>query len=215
MEKTIVIADDHPLLRRATAQQIRQSVPQSHCAEVESIEALQAWLTHHKRADLILLDLSMPGAYGFSGLIYLKKNYPDIPVAIFTAADGTENCQQAMTHQASGFLSKTLAPALFQQAINELLQGKSWWPENIAHHATERNDSHQLMEQNIASLTPQQFRVMGMIGEGLLNKQIAYALTISEATVKAHVTAIFKKLGVRNRTQIVIAIKSLALNKQP
>ena len=213
MEKNIVIADDHPLLRHATAQQILKSVPQSRCTEVESIEALQAWLNHHKRADLILLDLSIPGAYRFSGLIYVKKNYPDIPVAIFTAADDTDNCQQAMTHRANGFLSKTLAPEIFQQAINELLQGKSWWPDNMTHHATEHEDDHQLMEQNIASLTPQQFRVMRMIGEGLLNKQIAHELAISEATVKAHVTAIFKKLGVRNRTQIVIAIQSLTLNK--
>ena len=180
---------------------------------MESIEALQAWLNHHKRADLILLDLSMPGAYGFSGLIYVKENYPNIPIAIFTAADDADNCQQAMMHRANGFLSKTLAPKLFQQAINELLQGRSWWPDSMTSHATKHGNDHQLMEQNIASLTPQQFRVMGMIGEGLLNKQIAHELGISEATVKAHVTAIFKKLGVRNRTQIVIATQSLALNK--
>lgn len=150
----------------------------------------------------------MPGAHGLSGLIFLRGQYPDVPVVVVSASDDLQIIQKIKNHGANGFIPKSTPLEALKTAILNVLDGENSWPDNFQPaESYETSD----IEARLATLTPQQFRVLGMISEGLLNKQIAYDLDVSEATIKAHVTAIFKKLGVRSRTQAVIAVKELEI----
>ena len=191
---------------KATLQQI---FPEPIVQEAGSIEKLQALLMGEKAPDLILLDLHIPGAYGFSGLIYVCGHYPKIPVAIVSASEDLTIISRAINHGAMGFIPKSLPLNKLNEALNNVITKRQWLPDNVT--LSPQSTDNTVIENKLASLTPQQFRVLGMISEGLLNKQIAYDLNVSEATIKAHITAIFKKLGVRNRTQAVITIKSLEI----
>ena len=210
MDYTIIIADDHPLFRAALQAALQHSLDNPEIHEAESIASLQSVLENVPNPDLILLDLHMPGAHGLSGLVFLRGQCPDVPVVIVSASEDTQVIRRAMKHGAKGFIPKSANMESLTLAIGHILAGSTWLPDAMAELAgsTEPVD----IEQKIATLTPQQFRVLGMISEGLLNKQIAYDLHVSEATIKAHVTAIFKKLGVRNRTQAVIALKELDID---
>jgi len=212
MHHNIIIADDHPLFRIALKYSVNQVVQAPDIFEAATIGQLQALLADNRSPDLILLDLNMPGAHGFSGLIFLQGQHPDVPVAVVSATDDQAVMLKAKSHGARGFIPKSTPPEALKAAIADMLAGKQWWPE---HFQTTPVPEASDMEARLATLTPQQFRVLGMISEGLLNKQIAYDLEISEATIKAHVTAIFKKLGVRSRTQAVIAINALEIEPPP
>ena len=211
MEHTIIIADDHPLFRAALQAALRQGMNNPEIHEAGSIASLQNVLEQVPDPDLILLDLHMPGAHGLSGLIFLRGNYPEIPVVIVSASENQQVIQRAMQHGANGFIPKSSPLDVLKEAVAQVLDGEIWLPDFMATLPTTTPTPD--IEQKLASLTPQQFRVLGMISEGMLNKQIAYDLGVSEATIKAHVTAIFKKLGVRNRTQAVIAIKELEVDQ--
>ncbi len=208
----IIVADDHPLFRTALQQAVNQSVAGVTLLEAESIESLQQVLETHNDTDLVLLDLHMPGAHGYSGLIYLRGQYPQIPVIIVSASEDAPIINKAIEFGASGFIPKSSSQQTIAHAIQTVLDGDVWQPASSI-GASRRNSSSFDLAERIASLTPQQFKVLGMLAEGLLNKQIAYDLNVSEATIKAHATAIFKKLGVRNRTQAVIAIQQLEIEQ--
>ncbi|WP_299734378.1 response regulator transcription factor [uncultured Endozoicomonas sp.] len=212
MDYTIIIADDHPLFRTALKSSVLQALDEPEIHETGSIAGLQTLLESALSPDLILLDLNMPGAHGLSGLIFLRGQYPSIPVAVVSASEDSQVVHKVMNHGANGFIPKSTPLHDLKDAVINILQGENWWPENIQPSEAQGKSD---IETKLASLTPQQFRVLGMISEGLLNKQIAYDLSVSEATVKAHVTAIFKKLGVRSRTQAVIAIKELEIDPPP
>ena len=214
--KTIIIAEDHPLFRSALIATVDKVFDQPETIEADTIASLQAAAETTKNPDLILLDLNMPGAHGFSGLVFLHGRYPDVPVAVITGNEDNATARKAARHGARAFIPKSARPEIIREAISCVAQGKRWFPEGFI-EACAQTEVVSEMESRIASLTPQQFRVLGMISEGLLNKQIAADLEISEATIKAHVTAIFRKLNVRNRTQAVIALQSLELedNHQP
>ncbi|MDD7804898.1 MAG: response regulator transcription factor [Endozoicomonas sp. (ex Botrylloides leachii)] len=207
MDKKIIIADDHPLFRAAMQTALKQFFDHITIYEAGSVTELQMLLSTEDKPDLILLDLHMPGAHGFSCLIFLHGHYPDIPVAIVSAAEDPQIISQSIHHGACGFIPKSLPPEDLRNAINTILAKQQWLPAGFSLQSKGVKTSE--VEDRLASLTPQQFRVLGMISEGMLNKQIAYDLNVSEATIKAHVTAIFRKLGVRSRTQAVIAIKEL------
>lgn len=209
MDKSIIIVDDHPLFRTAMQAALGQLQTIASILEAGTIAELEQLLRDHNAPDLILLDLHLPGAHGLSGLLFLRGQYPDVAIAIISATEDTTVIQKAFHHGVRGFIPKSADMSTLHEAIGALLNGESWFPSTFSPHT----DSIKLpeMEQKLSTLTPQQFRVLRMISEGMLNKQIAADLNVSEATVKAHVTAIFKKLGVRSRTQAVIAIKGLSL----
>lgn len=211
MKQTIIIADDHPLFRTALQAALRQGLNDPDLHEAGTIAALQTVLEQVSSPDLILLDLHMPGAHGLSGLIFLRGHYPAIPVVVISASEDQQIIQRIMQHGASGFIPKSSPLDVLKNAVIQVLEGEIWLPNSMAAIAVQ--ESTPGIEERLASLTPQQFRVLGMINEGLLNKQIAYDLEVSEATIKAHITAIFKKMGVRNRTQAVIAMKELEIEK--
>ncbi|MCH8497064.1 MAG: response regulator transcription factor [Marinobacter sp.] len=212
MSHQIIIADDHPLFRAALRQAVSQAVPEADVVEVDSIKALQAAVDLHPGADLVLLDLNMPGAHGFSGLVFMRGQYPGLPVVVVSGAEELQVMRRAIDYGASGFIPKSAPLPTITQAIRDVLQGDVWLPEGVAERLERVQSDVTDISDRLASLTPQQFRVLGMLAEGLLNKQIAYDLEVSEATVKAHITAVFRKLGVRNRTQAVIAIQQLEID---
>jgi DNA-binding NarL/FixJ family response regulator len=164
--------------------------------------------------DLILLDLSMPGVRGFSGLMYLRAQYPSMPVIVVSANDDPAVIRRCMEFGASGFIPKTLGVEEMRAAIQRVLNGGVWTPPDVDLGAGHDKEAAELMAR-LATLTPQQVRVLMMLSEGLLNKQIAYELGVSEATVKAHVSAILQKLGVESRTQAVIAAAKIEIGQWP
>lgn len=212
----IVIVDDHPLFRHALIQAVRYNFPQVRITEISTADDLYTFLEQHDEPDLILLDLNLPGASGFSTLVHIRSSYPILPVIIVSAHEEVKVIQRAMTHGAMGYIPKSAHPSQIGEAIQQVLEGDMWLPQQMAgQELTQEQDDSDIVEK-IQSLTQQQFRVLMMLSEGLLNKQISYTLGLSEATIKAHVTAIYKKLGVQNRTQAVLMIKALKIeNKNP
>lgn len=199
----IVIADDHPLVRGALRQALTGATDGAEIVECGDLNELGIALGGNS-TDLILLDLAMPGVRGFSGLLYLRAQHPEIPVVVVSASEEHDTIRRSLKLGASGFIPKTTPVETMRLAIRMVMQGETWVPEDVDMGALDDEPTSDLMKR-LASLTPQQVRVLMMLSEGLLNKQIAYELSVSEATVKAHVSAILQKLGVDSRTQAVIA----------
>ena len=213
-QTTIIIADDHPLFRTALSVTLQQVIPHSHIIESEDLTSLQTCVEKHNQASMILLDLHMPGADGFSALIFLLAHYPNIPVIVVSAHDEPEIIRRALDFGACGFLSKSAATQTMKEALNTVFNGGIWAPEGVSLDRVVGNEEQSIADA-LASLTPQQFRVASMVSQGLLNKQIAFELDVTEATVKAHMTEIFKKLDVHSRTQVALALSQLAISPEP
>lgn len=205
-----IVADDHPLFRNAICQVLQTMEGEPEIVEAQDMASLQTKLCDHPDTNLVLLDLHMPGAHGFSALAYVKGQCPKLPVLVVSANEKPEIMQRAVEFGAQGFLPKSADIQTIQLAIQSALEGTVWLPKQAGAQTPASEDEQQLM-QGIATLTPQQYLVLTMLAEGLLNKQIAYELDVTEATIKAHMTAIFRKLGVRSRTQAVLAISKLNL----
>src|ERR1700712_455727 len=209
MTYEILIADDHPLFRSALRQALSLGLgPEARLVEAESIADLEARLTEKSDWDLVLLDLNMPGAYGFSGLVLLRGQYPQVPVVMVSAQEEAAVVVKSREFGASGFIPKSSSLETIQKAVRTVLDGDVWWPPQV-NESISVSPEAKAASEGLASLTPQQFRVLTMVCEGLLNKQIAYELSVSEATIKAHVTAIFRKLNVRTRTQAALLLQQL------
>ena len=200
----LVIADDHPLFRGALREAVTGLLEPVDIAEAGTFDDVVALLDRGGDVDLVLLDLLMPGVRGFSGLMYIRAQFPSVPVIVVSANDDPAAIRRCMEFGASGFIPKTLSVDAMREAISGILNGGVWTPADVDLSAGSDAESAALMAR-MATLTPQQVRVLMMLSEGLLNKQIAYQLGVSEATVKAHVSAILQKLGVESRTQAVIA----------
>jgi len=200
----LVIADDHPLFRGALREAVTGLFNGVDIAEAGTFNEVAELLERGGDVDLVLLDLTMPGVRGFSGLMYLRAQYPGVPVIVVSANDDPAAIRRCMEFGASGFIPKTLGVEAMRGAISGILSGGIWTPPDVDLTAGSDAETAALMAR-MATLTPQQVRVLMMLSEGLLNKQIAFQLGVSEATVKAHVSAILQKLGVESRTQAVIA----------
>jgi DNA-binding NarL/FixJ family response regulator len=210
----LVIADDHPLFRGALREAVEGLLEQVDIAEAGTFDELVEFLERGSDVDLVLLDLTMPGARGFSGLMYMRAQYPGVPVIVVSANDDPAAIRRCMEFGASGFIPKTLGVEAMRAAISRILNGGVWTPPDVDLSAGSDAEAAALMARMV-TLTPQQVRVLMMLSEGLLNKQIAYQLSVSEATVKAHVSAILQKLGVESRTQAVIAAAKIEAGQWP
>ena len=208
----IIIADDHPMFRNALRQALSTGDFQCEIIEAESSDSLRHELRDHHDADLLILDLNMPGVEGFSALAYVQKQFPDLPIIMISANDKPETIMHAKHFGALGFVSKSASIEDIRKGLHTVLLGDTYFPYQFNEQLYKTPDNT-LAEttQQVAELTPQQLKVLGMIKQGLLNKQIAYDLNISEATVKAHVTAIMRKLGVNNRTQAVMKVAHIEM----
>lgn len=204
-----IVADDHPLFREALIHAVHNCVPDAEVLEAESLATLYDVVESNPDADLLFLDLNMPGVSGFSALAYMRNNHGSMPTVIVSAVDDPAVIRRAIHHGASGFIPKSSPVRMIEAAIESILQGEVWLPENVELSGGGLDSEEARVAAAMSSLTPHQFRVLMMLGEGLLNKQIAYVLGVSEATIKAHVTAILRKMNVTNRTQAVLAVQRL------
>jgi len=208
---TIIIADDHPLFRGALGQALVSAEGGPRIVEAVDFDSARRAAAAHPEADLMLLDLSMPGASGLTGLMMMRAEHQNIPVAVISASDDTTTIRRALELGASAFISKSSGIDEIRQAIDTVLEGGFWVPPGF--NADREHDPEiETLITRLKTLTPQQTRVLGMIGEGLLNKQIAYELGVSEATIKAHVSAILLKLNVDSRTQAVIQMAKIGVS---
>ena len=210
----LLIADDHPLFRGALREAVNGLFERVDVAEAGAFEEVVERLERGGEMDLVLLDLRMPGVRGFSGLMYLRAQYPGVPVVIVSASDDPAVIRRCMDFGASGFISKTLPVEAMRGAIASVLKGGIWTPPDVDPSSSADADTAAVLAR-LRTLTPQQVRVLMMLSEGLLNKQIAYELSVSEATIKAHVSAILQKLGVESRTQAVIAAAKIEIGQLP
>jgi len=214
-KSTFIVADDHPLFREALIHAIGNCVEDADIIEADSLDTLQAVVESNPEADLLLLDLNMPGVSGFSALAYIRSKHESLPTVIVSAMDDPAVIRRSVQHGASGFIPKSSPISTLEKGIRAVLDGEVWVPEGI-NLKDDRLDSEEAeIAAALSSLTPHQFRVLMMLGEGLLNKQIAYQLGVSEATIKAHVTAVLRKMHVNNRTQAVLAVERLRTSTLP
>lgn len=211
----VIIADDHPLFRAALENVVAQRFPGLTTVSVADVPELQEAVEPEGDIVLVLMDLNMPGANGFSALSWLTGHHPDLPVAIISANTQPETVRRALDHGAAGFLAKSGDTAVLEQGIQRVLAGQRGIHPGLA--VAQNGAALQALDvaEALGALTPQQFRVASMLAEGLLNKQIAYELNVKEATVKAHMTEILRKLRVNSRTQAVLALASLAVEPGP
>ena len=208
---TLLIADDHPLFREALRHAVARILPDAQLFEADSANALYALVDAQPDADLLLLDLNMPGVQGFGALVHLRALHPQLPVVMVSAREEPALMRRALDHGAMGFIPKSSDAATLASALQQVLDGERWVPE-AALAAPPAATDERAVAARVRELTPQQFRVLQMLGAGLLNKQIGYELGVSEATIKAHMTAILRKLGASNRTQAVLLAGKLALD---
>ena len=210
---TLLIADDHPLFREALRGVALRLLPEAEIREADNADALYALVEAEPDADLLLLDLNMPGVHGFSALVHLRAAHPQLPVAMVSAREEPEVMRRALDHGAMGFIPKSSDAATLATALQQVLDGERWVPD-AALSAAPIADDERAIAARVRELTPQQFRVLQMLGTGLLNKQIGYELGVSEATIKAHMSAILRKLGANNRTQAVLIAGKLAVDPE-
>jgi DNA-binding NarL/FixJ family response regulator len=205
----ILIADDHPLVRGALREAVIGLMAGVEVVEAGAFDEVMTTLNAHADIDLILLDLSMPGVQSYSGLLYLRAQYPGIPVIVVSGNEDRGVIRRCIEFGASGFIPKSVDIEAMRTAISTVLEGGAWTPGDVDLSTPPDRETSDIVRR-LGSLTPQQVRVLMMLSEGLLNKQIAYELSVSEATIKAHVSAILQKLGVESRTQAVIAASKIA-----
>jgi DNA-binding NarL/FixJ family response regulator len=206
MTRRIIIVDDHPLFRAALRQTLSGGKDEIAVEEAGDLNALTSALEADRDFDLVLLDLNMPGGHGISGLLLLRAQYPEVPVMIISAVEDHKVIRRTFELGAAGYLPKSVGPAEIRRAIDTVLAGEISVPEGVN---LSGDDAQSAFVRRLATLTPQQIRVLMMLSDGLMNKQIAYELSISEATVKAHVSSILQKLDVDSRTQAVIAASKI------
>jgi len=205
---TLLIADDHPLFREALRGAVQRVIPGVQLFEADSVEALYALADQHNDADLVLMDLNMPGAQGFNALVHMRSLHPQLPVVVVSAREEATVMRRALDHGALGFIPKSADSDTIGHALGTILDGETWAPPE-AHNVPPTGSEEREVGQRLRELTPQQFRVLLCLADGLLNKQIAYTLGLAENTVKVHVTAILKKLECHSRTQAAVLVKAL------
>ncbi|WP_312416797.1 response regulator transcription factor [Comamonas sp.] len=201
----LLVADDHPLFRAAVVQVIRGRFGAFEVLEASSASSLSAALAAHPGIELVLLDLTMPGTHGFSALLHVRGAYPQLPVVVISSNDHPRIIRRAQQFGASGFISKAASADAITAAIEAVMEGDTVFPSMAAELSQEDAE----LAARLAQLTPHQFKTLLYLADGLLNKQIAQEMGVTEHTVKVHVTAILKKLGCHSRTQVAVLVRNL------
>ncbi|WP_245165108.1 response regulator transcription factor [Stappia sp. 28M-7] len=209
MAKFLII-DDHPLFREALHSAVTQAYPDADTQDAASLSEACDILAAEGGFDLALLDLNLPGVRGMDGLLHLRTNFPRLPVVVVSGHEERKVISQVIAYGAAGFIPKSAKKAALADAIQKVINGAVFVPDDLLAGSDDQIDAHaQDMIDRVATLTPQQLKVLRMICDGLLNKQIAYQLEVGETTVKAHVSEILRKLNVFSRTQVVIEMSKL------
>lgn len=211
MRKNIIIADDHPIYRNAMVQTLTTMLPKTNTFEASNIKELDKVLDSLDPGCLLILDLHMPGVKGFEGLAYISQNYPDTSTVMISADDDPYIVPLSKRHGAKGFIPKSAKIPLICEAVNAVLNGGHWFPEHIV-DIPEMKEVDTLTEK-VSQLTSRQLEVFNYLANGLLNKQIAYEMNVTEATVKAHLTRIMRLLDVKNRTEVMLIANKININQ--
>jgi DNA-binding NarL/FixJ family response regulator len=213
MPTQVLIADDHPLFRAALVQALGAALDDIEIVEARDLPEATACLEAHEAIDLVLLDLHMPGSHGLAGLASIRCNHPAVAVVVVSANEDPRVIRRVLDHGAAGFIPKSSGLDEMTAALNAVLDCRDWVPPHLEQAVAEldSDDEDLILAERIAALTPQQFRVLALVADGWLNKQIADELGIQERTVKAHMSEILQKLEVRNRTQAGVALRRLEL----
>jgi DNA-binding NarL/FixJ family response regulator len=208
----LLIVDDHPLYRMALRQTLAAALPGSRIDEAGDLGAAHAALDAAPDTDLVLLDLQLPGTHGLLALGELRAAHPGVAVAILSGQDDAATVRRALAMGACGYITKHAGSDELHGGVQALLAGETWMPAALREllARTPRDGASETLAARLASLSPQQLKVLQRVAEGRLNKQIADELGIQERTVKAHLTVVFEKLGVRNRTQAGVLLSGLA-----
>ncbi len=212
---TFIVADDHPMVRDALKTALRQSFDGARIDTAASMTEAMALLEREPEIDALLLDLDMPGMDGLTGLATVRATYPSVPIVVVSATRDGRVMRRVMDLGASAFMPKSASLESIATVVKSVLDGEVLMPPEA--EAAGDDEEGADFARRAAQLTPQQWRVLALMAQGRLNKQIAYELSVGEPTVKAHVTTILRKLGVRSRTQAVILARHLALDpaKEP
>lgn len=213
MPESFLVIDDHPLFLDALKLAVHAAFPEAEIEEANSLSSAKEMLSRHSSYDLVMLDLNMPGTHGFDGLLDLRSLYPKLPVVIVSAIEDPETIHRAITCGAAGYIAKSVRKPELVEAIQGVMNGEVYLPASYE-PPDETNSEEAEIIKRLKTLTPQQLRVMRMLKQGLLNKQIAYELSVGETTVKAHVSEILRKLGVASRTQAVIEVSKISLGDE-
>lgn len=213
MATRVLIADDHPLFRGALVQALGACLEDVEIIEARDLPETTALLEDNEAVDLVLLDLHMPGSHGLAGLASIRCNHPAVAVVVVSANEDPRVIRRVLDHGAAGFIPKSSGLDDMTAALDAVLDCREWVPRHLERTVAqlESDDEDLVLAERIASLTPQQFRVLALVADGWLNKQIAGELGIQERTVKAHMSEILQKLEVRNRTQAGVALRRLEL----
>jgi DNA-binding NarL/FixJ family response regulator len=208
MQAKAIVADDHPLFRSALKHAVL-SVLGNNILESASFDDTLDLLKIHQNIELMFLDLNMPGNQGLTDLTILRNNYPDVLVVIVSAEERPDIIKKAINFGSSGYIPKSTPLPVITQAVGQILDGQVWVPEDMLNDVKQLdNPEYKPFASQLEQLTPHQFRVLQLMADGLLNKQIAYELQVSEYTIKQHVSAVLNKLGFNNRTQAGVMFKS-------
>lgn len=207
-----LIADDHPLFREALTGALQLNFSDLTIEEADSLESTIQQIEQHPDLDLVLLDLHMPGSGDLYGIIRIREDFPDLPVAVISGSEDIDVISKVMGYGAMGFIPKSTRSQDIATAINTILEGDNWLPDGMADKLNQLSNEDIDLANRVAELTPAQYKVLVLLHEGLLNKQIAFELNVTEATIKAHITAIFRKLGINSRTQAVLLAEKLQLD---
>jgi len=209
MHAKAIVADDHPLFRSALKHAVL-SVLGDNILESASFEETLDLLHLNQNIELVFLDLNMPGNQGLTGLTVLRNNYPDVLVVIVSADERPDIIKRAIDFGSSGYIPKSTPLPTITQAVEQILDGQIWVPEDMHNDVKQLNNSQYItFACRLEKLTPHQLKVLQLMADGLLNKQIAYELQVSESTIKQHVSAVLNKLGFNNRTQAGVMFKSV------
>jgi DNA-binding NarL/FixJ family response regulator len=205
----VLLVDDHPLFRQALQAVIVRAQPDLEVVEARNLAEARRILGERPGITLVLLDLKMPDCGGFAGLLSLRADYPQAPIVIVSASEDTDTINRAIAFGAAGFIPKSSTNGEMTEALSAVLAGEVWTPN------TAGPEPMPAAVESIASLSPAQLKILLGLKRGLLNKQIAGEIGVTEATIKAHMTILFRKMGVTNRTQAVIAAGALNLEGTP
>lgn len=211
MSTQIIVADDHPLFRNAITHLLERALNTVRISQVDSFEGLSQMLAEKRLPSLVLLDLKLNDTQGMDGLLLLKTQYPSLPVLIISAYDDESVVSKAMQYGASGFIPKSLEMDRMAEVIRAVLDGDMWFPE-ISDDVTNTPEGTNIPFE---ALTPAQVKVLALLRDGRPSKEMAAIMSVTEATIKAHLTEIFRKLKVKNRTQAVLAARDLDLPDDP
>ncbi|MGX5668553.1 response regulator transcription factor [Rhizobium daejeonense] len=211
--KSALVIDDHPLYCDALATTMESIFNTRRVRTATTLGEALHQIRMRFSPDLVILDLNLPDASGLSGFLKIKEKMPDVPVIVISAITTEGVVQSVIAAGAAGFIPKETGRQVFQEAMTDIWNGKTYVPPGYAmpSRPKEGDRSVETISRKIAHLSQQQTRILSLICEGMPNKLIAYEMQLAEATVKAHITALLRRLGVHNRTQAAMLVREVSI----